>query len=209
MTIEERKRQLAEERYGGICECGDHAWARLTRGFVALVDADLAFMLQEQARMTKTGTTGLSYASYDSYVNGKSACLLQREILNPPADAETGFKNGNTLDCRSANLEVRSHTENARTRRKRRGSSKYKGVYRTKSGRYWRAHVRLSGASIDRQFPFTSEGETAAARAYDELARQHFGKHVTLNFPEPSERPALLIRPLERKAATDDKSAAA
>jgi len=49
VTHEERRRQLAEERYGGICECGDHAWCRLTQGYVAFVDVTDADTIKEQA----------------------------------------------------------------------------------------------------------------------------------------------------------------
>jgi hypothetical protein len=46
---EQRRRQIAEDRYGGICECGNHAWAQLTKGFVAFVSLDDACRIQRQS----------------------------------------------------------------------------------------------------------------------------------------------------------------
>lgn len=38
---------IASRKYGGVCECGDHAWARLTRGYVTMVQPEDAWLLQQ------------------------------------------------------------------------------------------------------------------------------------------------------------------
>jgi hypothetical protein len=93
---EERRRQLAEARFGGICECGDHAWSRLTKGFVALVDVADADTIKTQAfcvALSRRG--GVPYANHG--VKGdegrRRSALLEHELLgDPPEGKKTNLK---------------------------------------------------------------------------------------------------------------------
>ena len=185
---ETRRRQLAEERFGGVCECGNHAWARLTRGYVVLVDAGDAGILQTHPRNAKIRQCEV-YAS-------RGENTLHRELLGTDAPA-TDFKNRNTLDCRRDNLQKCTYSEVTQHRRRRRGgSSQFKGVHlRTvespRNYRHWVAMIGSRGKYMHiESFPFTPEGEIAAAHAYDAKARELFGEHAAVNFPREGERPA-------------------
>jgi hypothetical protein len=97
---EVQRRHLAEDRYGGICDCGDHAWTRLTKGFVALVSTADADIINRQSYATHF-CRGKAYAAHATNVEGKKrTCLLHRELLDAAVGEETDFRNGNTFDCR-------------------------------------------------------------------------------------------------------------
>ena len=87
--------------------------------------------------------------------------------------------NHNKLDNRRENLRICTHAENARYRRKRRGSvSKYKGVCFNKPQGKWQAKIWVDGKN-KHLGSFTCE--IAAARAYDAAARHYYGEFAVLN----------------------------
>jgi hypothetical protein len=95
-------------------------------------------------------------------------------------------RNGDALDCRRANLVVRTPTESLGHARKRKTThggrpptSRFKGVCWVK-GR-WRAQIQKEG---QRHKLGSFEDEIAAAQAYDEASRELFGEHARLNFPD-------------------------
>jgi hypothetical protein len=113
---------------------------------------------------------------------------LQRLILGltDPA-ALVGFANGDPLDCRRANLVVRTRSQVGRGRRPsptrdgKRCASAFKGVTFDRKCGKWRATIRR-----DEMNPTIGvfDDETAAAEAYDDCARVWFGEHAYLNFPD-------------------------
>jgi hypothetical protein len=193
---EERRRQLAEDRYGGICECGDHAWSRLTKGLVALVDAADADIIKEQAfYASQCYSNAYAYAMHKvTDDEGSHHVFLQHEVCgDPPEGKETYFKNGNALDCRRSNLVWgdRAQTSHRVARPKVADVvSRYKGVCRINpqrsTGGQWHAAIRGGGKILHLgSFPPTAEGEIAAARAYDDAARKLYGEFAVVNFPPP------------------------
>lgn len=95
-------------------------------------------------------------------------------------------RNGDALDCRRANLVVRTPSEclgHARKRRTTHGgrppTSRFKGVCWIR-GR-WRALIQKEGQSYKLGW---FDDEIAAAEAYDEAARELFEEHARLNFPD-------------------------
>jgi hypothetical protein len=196
---EERRRQLAEERYGGICECGDHAWSRLTKGLVALVDVADADIIKAQAFCTVTPGRGFMYAYAVHKVTddeGRRNVFLQQEVHGDPQEGkETYFKNENALDCRRSNLLWGDRAKIAhRPARSKVAAvvSHFKGVHRGnrqfKTGGQWHASIRRDGKKLFLgSFPLTAEGEMAAARAYDDAARKLFGEFAAVNFPHLGE----------------------
>jgi hypothetical protein len=106
--------------------------------------------------------------------------------------------NDDPFDCRRANLVVRTMQEqlfNCRKMRWRDGrkpSSKYKGVtWNEKLGK-WAVYI-----TKDRHQRYLGlfHDEIAAAEKYDEAARELFGEHARLNFPDG------IDEALEREAA--------
>lgn len=191
---EERRRQLAEDRFGGICACGDHAWTRLTRGFVALVSAADADIIKEQAFCALPRRDGGTCHAVHTVTDAGSGhnSFLQREVLgDPPEGKETYFKNGNPLDCRQSNFVWGERAQIAhRPARPKVAAvaSRYKGV--SHKSRLWYATIAGGGRKNLHlgTFPLTAEGELAAARAYDDAARKLYGEFAAVNFPLPDER---------------------
>lgn len=96
--------------------------------------------------------------------------------------------NGNTFDCRRANLRPATHAQNCWNSRKRTHRSKtqptspYKGVHWDSSAKRWRVQLRAGkGIRISiGQFKTAEE----AALAYDTAARKYHGEFARLNFPD-------------------------
>jgi hypothetical protein len=82
------------------------------------------------------------------------------------------------LDCRRANLRLATRTDNEANKAKgRRGTSRYKGVSRTKQGK-WKAELTVAGQRI---YLGTYENEKEAAKAYNGEAKTQFGEYARLN----------------------------
>ena len=119
---------------------------------------------------------------------------LKRLILgleDAGRDTNIVFANGDSLDCRRANLIVRSNADKgaaARLKGKpaKGGSSKYKGVLWDPPRRMWKAQI---GARQDHATLGRFEDEVEAALAYDAAARERYGAQTYLNFPDPSAAP--------------------
>lgn len=67
------------------------------------------------------------------------------------------------------------------------GSSSFKGVYWHRQRGKWAVGINLPR----RRHLGLFVNEIDAAKAYDDVARKHFGEFVALNFPRPGERSAL------------------
>jgi hypothetical protein len=98
--------------------------------------------------------------------------------------------NGDPLDCRRANLVVRTPSEQKAATRKaflkggKPCSSRFKGVHFEPAGRKWSATITMAGQT--RQLGrFLSEID--AALVYDAAARELYGQHARPNFADPAE----------------------
>lgn len=109
---------------------------------------------------------------------------LSRFILSAPYGFVVDHINGNTLDNRKSNLRACTQSQNlknrVRSKRNGGGTSKYKGVYKTKNKTNpWNVDIRILGKLVYRG-SFKSELE--AAMAYDAMAIKHHGEFAKLNF---------------------------
>lgn len=84
-------------------------------------------------------------------------------------------------DNRRSNLRLATNSQNMGNQVSRTGTSKYKGVSWHKAKAKWHAYIRLDGRTRHLSY-FTDEA--AAARAYDEAARELFGEFARKNFPQ-------------------------
>jgi hypothetical protein len=106
--------------------------------------------------------------------------------LNDPA-LRVVHLNKDPLDCRRTNLAVKTIQQQTHGNRPMRSiagqacTSKFKGVCWDKKRGKWLAQIRKAGVGrhIGR-----FDDELAAAEAYDEAARELFGEHAYLNFPD-------------------------
>lgn len=110
-------------REATICECGDHAFSPLTKGYVALVsveDIGALFEHRWRAHFRKNYLTVLSS-------NGGKH-ILSRFIMSAEKGQYVDHKNLDTADCRRSNLRFATRSQNNANRRKRRGKALPKGV---------------------------------------------------------------------------------
>jgi len=110
---------------------------------------------------------------------GKSQTIrMHREIMHASPGYMVDHINHDTLDNRRENLRLCTNTENACNRRKTRGTSQYKGVYRSCIYSCWEASIQVNGRSIYLG-RFTDERD--AARAYNVAALKYHGTFACLN----------------------------
>jgi hypothetical protein len=166
----------------------------LTRGLHALVDdadADLVMRYRWQAHRGCTTWYASRYVVVTPEV--VRAELMHRLLTGWP---ETDHINGDGLDNRRVNLRAVTRSQNIQNSRKRRGAgSRYKGVYLYARRGHWVAQIYLfdpTRTPPKRQVRLGSfASEEAAACAYDDAARRHFGEFAALNFPRQGEQGCL------------------
>jgi hypothetical protein len=171
-------------RYCGMCACGNHAWAILTKGYVTLVSPEDAHWLQEKKWHTAHNSNPLQRVKYAKGTLDSKTVVLHRVILGNP-DKPIDHKNHSGIDNRRENLRQCTNglnQANARTKSR----SGFRGVVWQKRG--WQ--VQIGGKYLG----FFASPEDAA-RAYDAAAIERFGEFATLNFVDspplvPSQTPA-------------------
>ena len=108
--------------------------------------------------------------------------LLHRFIMEvEDPKLQVDHKNGNTFDNRRENLRICTNSQNSKNRIAStidNKVSKYKGVSKDKSGK-WYARIRVEYKTICSKL-FISEVQ--AAQAYDELADKYHGEYAKKNF---------------------------
>ena len=159
-----------------FCECGDHAWAPLTRGYVTMVSPWDAVLLTVcwQAHINPNGS---AYARRNvTQPSGLERVRLHRVIAAASDGEHVDHRNVNTLDNREANLRTCTISQNAMNRRRRSDSAlKVKGVRISSVGRY-SARIIVDRKQINLgTFPSIKE----AQKAYMAAARKHFGEFAS------------------------------
>lgn len=164
-------------------------WLLCVGGY-ALVDSDVFESASAFSWQIKRGR----YVA--GQVHGRSVAL-HRFILDAAPGSTVDHISGDITDNRRCNLRFVSRSENLRNSRSRGGSSQFKGVAKHPNGK-WLATIwyekrqHTLGYFVD---------EHAAARAYDDAAREHFGKFGRFNFPRDGEQPAVMpiLRPRKQR----------
>ena len=106
--------------------------------------------------------------------------VILKRILNN--FTEVDHKDGNTLNNKRNNLRSCTRAENQQNRIKRKkGTSKYKGVDYFKQEKKYRARIRIN-TKLKHLGYF--ENEIEAAFAYDEAAKKNFNEFARLNFED-------------------------
>lgn len=135
----------------------------VARAIIDAADSHLA----ELRWYLETGSAERSRKPYvRRRVHGVGAFHLHRDVLALGKDdpRKVDHINGNTLDCRRANLRIATTAQNAQNQGSRGGSSRHRGVTWDRSRRKWMASAMLNGhrTTIGR---FDSEEEAALAAA--------------------------------------------
>lgn len=154
------------------------------RGLFVLID-DEDF---EKVNKWKWQLSNRGYASRPQWIkprklNKQTTIYLHRLILSFP-DLEVDHINMNKLDNRKENLRLVNDLESSYHRGKHKDNrSGYKGVsfheqkWRKKK---WRAQIKINGKNINIGY---FDNPIEAARTYDKVAKENFGKFAYLNFP--------------------------
>jgi hypothetical protein len=113
---------------------------------------------------------------------------LRRIIAGVTDDLlDVGHRNGDPLDCRRENLVVLTVAQRSYRNRKIKSingkltTSQFKGVSWHKKGAKWMAMIHCGGTA---RYLGLHDCEDDAALAYDRAARELFGEHARLNFPD-------------------------
>jgi hypothetical protein len=147
----------------------------LPGGVFVIVDAaDYEWLRRYHWRAGGNGS-GYAYCRLEGKV-----IPMHRLIMNPPPDKVVDHISGNPWDNRRGNLRVCTQAENARNRRKRSGTSRFKGVRWNRSTRKWVAQICHLGKTT---YLGSFDDEVEAAKAYDRAAAERFGEFARLNFP--------------------------
>jgi hypothetical protein len=150
----------------------------LTRGYVALVDDEDYERTIGAGKWTALVCKNAVYAHRKTPIERKTI-LLHRFLLGvTDARTDVDHKNGNGLDCQRSNLRKATRGQNNANRRRFRGASPYKGVF--KNHLRWSARIYVDYRKVPLGNFMTQE---EAARAYDAAATEHFGEFACLNFP--------------------------
>lgn len=162
----------------------------LTRGKFAVVDigdAERVSALKWRAKCNDAGHRVRWYASHRTPVGEEVP--LHRFILGlTPDDPLVDHEDGDGLNCRRSNMRRATHGQNMQNAPQRGNSRQpFKGVRHPHHTKGWSARITTNGRVIETKSFATPE---EAARAYDDLARQHHGKFACLNFPRAGERGA-------------------
>lgn len=163
----------------------------LTQGKTAIVSTeDYEWLIQFSwyAGYRKRGD-GYYSAQRNIKAEGKAhqtTIYMHREIAKKmlgltelPDGYDVDHRNGNALDNRRSNLRLATKSQNKQNLHARLGSSGYKGVSKTRTGR-WRARIMVNRKSIALG---EYDAKEEAAHAYDVAAVKCFGEFANLNFP--------------------------
>jgi hypothetical protein len=159
------------------CDCGNHFWKPLTKGYVTLVSPEDKHLLILRWRTLIGADPGIVYAVTSGWLS------LHRLILKPEKGYQVDHINGYGLDNRRDNLRPCLDFQNQgnRVRRtKKQKTSQFRGVSYHKNKQKWVAKI-----SIKRKKKYLGafKLERDAALTYDNAAKKHFGEFARLNFP--------------------------
>lgn len=139
-------------------------------------DSDFQFLSQFSWSESKSLNT--SYAICRAWIGNRWHSLTMHRLIMKLSKRHVDHINGDGLDNRRSNLRFCTQSQNAANARNKKRKAPYRGVTKTKYGRY---HAR---ATIDgrREHLGVFDCPKEAARAYDKRVKERWGKFATTNF---------------------------
>jgi hypothetical protein len=150
--------------------------APIVGGFVLISDEDRPLLRHKWRVIRPDGVKPYAAATIDS-----RTVYLHRLVMGAQRGQEVDHINGDGLDNSRENLRLATRSQNCANRAGYKPKSGFRGVYQHSNGEGWQVKLTVNGRHI-RGGSYRCVNE--AARAYDDLARQHFGEFAILNFPE-------------------------
>ncbi len=151
----------------------------LSQGKFALVDdEDYDWLMQWKWFFSARYAKRTINKSKKHNIEKTSNFFMHRAIIVPPLDLFADHIDGNGLNNQRSNLRIVTKSQNRGNSKRALSneSSKYKGVFFAKDRNKWRA-------KIGRTHLGAFETEVDAASAYDDAAREYWGRYAKLNFP--------------------------
>lgn len=166
----------------------------LTHGYEAVIDAeDIDRVSAYTWRAVEDKNTVYAVTLRKAEGKGRREKLsLHRFVLGvSDPSVKVDHIDGDGLNNTKRNLRFATSQQNAMNMRVRGKGCVYKGVSKYKHYQKWAASIRVDGKQ--RHIGYFDSPEDAA-RAYDDAARVAFGEYAALNFPNPGEQSALLVK---------------
>lgn len=159
-----------------ICDCEQHGFIGLTKGYVTIFDPeDLPRLAERLWSANVQGRSIYARAAQRRPEGGWRQVKMHRYIVQTDAPY-IDHVNGDTLDNRKTNLRPCTPSQSAKNVRKKSATAPYKGVFFIK-GKH-RATIVANGRTY-RLGGFHSAED--AARAYDEAALRLHGEFARTN----------------------------
>lgn len=161
---------------------GDYCKIPLTKSQFAKVDPEDYVWLSQFRWHCKVNKCAI-YAVRTITIAGKSKRIFMHRLLaGTPSHLVCDHINHDGLDNRKQNLRnCTIKQNNANSRPSKNSSSKYKGISFNKARRKWAAYIKKNGKQF---YLGLFASESAAAKAYDEAAKEYYGEFAHLNFPD-------------------------
>lgn len=178
-----RKPRLVEKPRA--CECGDHAFVSLTRGFMIRFDVEDMEFVGSHVWCAQGLATNI-YAS-TNLKNNKGSPRGMKHLHRMISGATgrvvfTDHADRDTLNNKRNNIRCVTPSQNAYNKMgKNDGSSKYKGVRWDSNQSRWHVRVQFEEIVVGAGY---CKDEIEAARRYDKIAKRLHGEFAVLNFPD-------------------------
>lgn len=145
---------------------------------IVSVDSEMVHFLQRFTWYIKTDKN-THYAMTSVKIGGKNHALSMHRLLTGMVTGQIDHINNNGLDNRKVNLRYATNQQNScnRVRNNRHG---FRGVTHDHNNG-WRCQISVNGKRYGKAGFKTAE---EAARAYDELSKEHHGEFGIRNFKD-------------------------
>lgn len=152
---------------------GDVAHVHLTRGFISIIDAADAPLI-EGHNWTANVLMGKLYAGRTERGVTRRLVLMHRLIIGAQTGVQVDHKDGDGLNNRRSNLRLATYEQNMRNKGlTAANTSGLKGVHQIKSSGRWRSIIRIGGGKRVSLGVFPTKEE--AYIAYAEAAVRYHG----------------------------------